>query len=144
MGPTGPQGTIPDDVFASFLDLQGRYTNGMVLPLFPSIIDDTGNIVSSNDERIILAPGYYLISYQVSATFSEPNYMQITPFYNGMAHLEYDIYFATSADGSSACGSAYLILRASQQTEFFLTFSSSGTALNGQLTLTVLKLRKPL
>ena len=66
--------------------------------------DPTGNIVQTSLEQISLAPGYYLISYKISALFSSPNYLQITPFYNGTSHLETGIYFATAANGSTACG----------------------------------------
>lgn len=70
--------------------------------------------------------------------------MQITPSYNGAAHLETGIYFATSADGSSATGSAFLIVQASTATEFSLSYSGSSDATEGEINLTILKLRRPL
>ena len=86
--------------------------------------------------------GYYLISYKVSAIFRTPNYMQITPSYNGTSHLETGIYFATSTNGSSACGSAFLILQAPAPTTFSLTYTGSGDAIDGEVNLTILKLRR--
>ena len=94
--------------------------------------------------KIGLAPGYYLISYKVSCLFRQASYMQVTPFYNGTSHLETGIYFATRTEGSSACGSAYLILRAPTATQFSLTFTSSSSATDGEINVTVLKLNRPL
>ena len=66
----------------------------------------------------------------------------MTPYYNGGPHLETGIYFATRADGSSAGGSAFLILNAPSPTEFSLTYSGSAASRDGQVTLTILKLRR--
>ena len=133
VGATGPAGEIPDDIFASFINTQYPLTVGNLITLFPDVTDPTGNITTSDLEHIVLEPGYYLISYKVSAIFQKANYMQITPFYNGTPHLETGIYFATSTDGSSACGSAFLILRAPAQTVFSLTYSGSGNAIDGEI-----------
>ena len=91
-----------------------------------------------------MTPGYYLVSYSVSAIFNSANYMQVTPSYNGTAHLETGVYFATRTDGSSVCGSAHFIIRAPAQTTFTLTYAGSATAYEGALTLTILKLRRAL
>ena len=112
--------------------------------MFPDVTDPTGNIVQTDLQHISLAAGYYLISYKVSAIFPQPNYMQITPSYNGAAHLETGIYFATSANGSSACGSAFLILYAPTATEFTLYYNGSADARSGDINLTIVKLRRTL
>ena len=113
--------------------------------MFPDVTDSTGNIVQTDLQHISLAPGYYLVSYKVSAIFPSPNYMQVTPSYNGVPHLETSIYFAVSADGGgSACGSGFLILRAPVATTFFLTYSGSADATDGEINLTILKLRRAL
>ena len=144
IGPTGPAGEAPQDSFASFLNTQYPLNNGTQIILLPDVTDTTGNITQPNVTNIGLAPGYYLISYKVSCIFRQASYMQITPFYNGAAHLETGIYFATSTEGSSACGSAYLILRAPTATQFSLTFNSSSSATDGEINVTVLKLNRPL
>lgn len=113
--------------------------------VFTDVSDPTGNIVlASNLQSISLAAGYYLISYKVSGLFRTANYMQITPVYNGSAHLETGIYFATSTNGSSACGSAFIILRAPSPTVFSLNYSGSATATDGEINITILKLRRSL
>ena len=141
-GPTGPQGTVPNDSFASFANYQMQLTPNDLIILFPDITDSTGNITSSDLTHIRLEPGYYLISYEVSVLFSSANYMQITPYYNSGPHLETGIYFATRTDGSSACGSSFLILYAPSATEFSLTYSGSAVGRDGQVTLTIFKLRR--
>lgn len=143
-GPTGPEGTIPNDIFASFINYQYPLTQSTFMSMFPDVIDPTGTITATTLERISLAPGYYLISYKVSAIFQTPNYMQVTPYYNGTSHLETGIYFATTANGSSACGSAHLILRAPSATEFSLFYSGSANARDGEINVTILKLRRPI
>ena len=146
-GPTGsqgPAGEVPDDSFASFRTLQTLLRVGNLIPLVPDVPDPAGNIVPTDTEHIILSPGYYLVSYKVSAIFRAANYMQITPSYNGRAHLETGIYFATRTDGSSAAGASSLIIRAPAQTVFTLTYSGSSDAIDGQINLTILRLRQPL
>ena len=144
IGPTGPTGEAPQDSFASFLNTQYPMSNGTQIILLPDVTDTTGNITQPDVTRIGLAPGYYLISYKVSCIFRQASYMQITPSYNGTSHLETGIYFATSIDGSSACGSAHLIVRAPTATQFSLTFTSSSSATDGEINVTVLKLNRPL
>ena len=141
-GPTGPAGAAPDDVFASFIGSSELFTNGSQLLLFPAVTDPTGTIGESDLMHIQLAAGSYLVSYSVSAIFSDPAYMQVTPFYNGTSHLETGVYFATIAEGSSACGSAHFILEAPAATTFSLTYSGPLDAREGTVTLTFLKLRR--
>ena len=79
----------------------------------------------------------------MSAIFNSPSYMQVTPFYNGTSHLETGGYFATAANGSSACGSSHFILAAPAPTAFTLTYSGPLDAREGTVTLHFLKLRRP-
>ena len=133
---------MPDEAFASFANYQMQIAPNDLIVLFPDTMDTTGNITLTDLMHIRLEPGYYLISYEVSVLFNSANYMQITPYYNGGPHLETGIYFATRTDGSSACGSSFLILYAPSATEFSLTYSGSAVGRDGQVTLTILKLRR--
>ncbi|MGO5113710.1 hypothetical protein ACTQ33_01550 [Candidatus Avoscillospira sp. LCP25S3_F1] len=114
------------------------------MDLFPDVTDPTGHIVQTDSQRIALAPGYYLVSYKVSAIFSAPNYLQVTPSYNGTSHLEYGIYFATTAAGSSACGSGFFIIQAPSSTVLTFNYSGSADARDGEINVTILKLNRPL
>lgn len=133
---------MPDDSFASFYNFQYPLVRGSQLILFPDVTDSTGTITQPALDLIGLAPGYYLISFKVSAIFQRANYMQITPSYNGQPHLETGIYFATSTDGSSACGASCLIVHAPAATTFSLTYTGSADASDGEINLTILKLRR--
>lgn len=141
-GPTGPAANNPDDVFASYLNYQYPLVRGSKLVLLPDVTDPTGQITQSAPTEISLVPGYYLISYKVSAVFRQANYMQVTPTYNGTTHLETGIYFAVDGSGGSAAGSGFIILRAPTATTFTLTYSGSGDAVDGEINLTILKLRR--
>lgn len=141
-GATGPAGTRPEDSCAYYYAYQSLFTPGTQLTLFPGVTDPTGQIVQTNATTIALQPGYYLVNLKVSAVFSTPNYLQVTPSFNGSPRLENGIYFATTANGSSACGAATLILAAPQATTFTLTYSGSGTARDGEINLTFLKLSR--
>ena len=141
-GATGPAGTAPEQSFASLINTQYPLTQNTLIELFPDVSDSTGNIVQTDQQHISLAPGYYLVSYKVSAVFASPNYMQVTPSYNGTSHLETGIYFATSANGSSAAGSAFFIIRAPASTVFSLNYSGSSDAREGEINLTFLKLNR--
>lgn len=143
-GITGPTGRIPEDVFASFYNYSQRPENGSILPMFPSVEDPSGQIVSEDGLRVSLAPGYYLVSYQVSGILRETGYMQITPFYNGAAEIEFGIYFITGTGGGSADGEAHLIVKAPEATQFSLTFNSNVSVVDVQMTITFLKVRRSL
>lgn len=139
VGPTGPAAALPDDVFASYLNPQTPLTVGDQISLLPFVTDPTGQITLTSATRIALAAGYYLVFYKVSALFHSPNYMQITPCYNNAPHLEAGIYFANTANGSSATGSAHFILYAPTGTTFSLIYSGSANAIDGEANLTFFK-----
>ena len=142
-GATGPAGVAPPDAFASFIDYEDLFTSGDRITLFPSVPDPTGNITESTLTEVSLTAGYYLVTYSVSAILRDPNYIQVTPFYNGTAHLETGVYFATTANGSSAVGASSFILYAPEATVFSLTYNGPEDAREGTVTLTFLKLRVP-
>ena len=142
-GATGPAGVAPPDAFASFIDYEDLFASGDRITLFPSVPDPTGNITESTLTQVSLTAGYYLVTYSVSAILRDPNYIQVTPFYNGTAHLETGVYFATTANGSSAVGASSFILYAPEATVFSLTYNGPEDAREGTVTLTFLKLRAP-
>lgn len=141
VGPTGATGTVPTDSAASFFSYQAQFTPGQPVDLFPGATDPTGAITQAGSQAVALAAGRYLVSCKVSATLAQPGYIQITPSYNGTPHLNEGIYFATTANGSSAVGSAHFIVQAPSATTFSLTYSGSLSASNGEVNLTFLGLR---
>lgn len=123
------------------MNYQYPLTQDTPIILLPDVQDPTGNIVQQSVQQISLAPGYYLVNYSVSCLFRQANYMQVTPSYNGISHLETGVYFATSTNGSSATGAATFIIRAPTSTTFSLTYTGSADATDGQINLTFLKLQ---
>ncbi|WP_286200875.1 collagen-like protein [[Clostridium] symbiosum] len=142
-GPTGATGAAPEDVFASFATFALQFVNATQIQMGTSTADPTGQIVLTDLTRIALAPGYYLISYHVSAILATPGYMQITPSYNGSPHIEYGIYFKTGTDYTSAYGSNSIIIEVLQETFFTLTYNSNVSSSEGTATIAIVKLNRP-
>lgn len=121
----GAAGSAPNDVFASFVNYMAQFPNASLIPIEVSVLDPTNQIPLTALSHISLAPGYYLISYQVSAMLRTSGYMQVTPFYNGAAHIEFSIYFRIIGDQASAYGSVSLILDTPPGTTWSLTYNSN-------------------
>ncbi len=144
-GPQGPQGEPgqpPDDIFASFATFGVLFVNASLIPMGTVLADPTGNIVLEDATRVVLMPGYYYVSYSVSALFNAPGYLQVTPSFNGAPHLEYGVYFKTNATSSSAAGASSIIIYVPEQTTFTLTYNSNEEGRSGALTLSFLKLNR--
>lgn len=141
-GPTGPAGPIPDNIFASFVNFGAQFANGALIPMSQSIADPTGNITLSEPTRVTLAAGFYKIDYQVSALTMAPTFIQVTPFYNNAAHIEFGIYFMTALERSSAFGAVSMIIDVPASTSFTLTFNAAQTVTECTLTMTIVKLRR--
>ena len=141
-GATGADGAPSFNSFASFYAYQKLLNQGTQIPFIQDVPDTTGNIEQTSDSVITLQPGYYLVSYKVSAIFQTANYMQVTPSYNGTSQLQYGIYFATTTNGSSATGSSFFIINAPSVTQLFFTYSGSANARDGEVNITILKLNR--
>lgn len=141
-GATGPEGPVPDDIFASFINFGAVFDNAALIPMGQSMVDPTGNITLSEPTRVTLAPGFYKIDYEVSALTMTPTFIQVTPFYNGAAHIEFGIYFMTAVERSSAFGAVSMIIEVPSATPFTLTFNTAGTVRECTLTMTIVKLRR--
>lgn len=141
-GPTGPAGAAAEDAFASFINYGARFANAALIPFSAVVSDNTGQILQPDSSHITLMPGYYNISYHVSALLSTAGYMQVTPYYNSAAHIEYGLYFMTPETGgrASATGDKSLILYAPTQTQFSLTFNSNAAATEGDVSIVIQKL----
>ena len=141
-GPQGPQGEPTKDIFASFFIFEKLFQNSQPIPWITGTADTTGNISLINNTEIELTPGYYYISYNVSAILDNAGYMQITPSYNDMPYLTYGIYFKTNATSSSAYGSNSIIIYVPSQTTFKLTYNSNVTSRSGAATISIIKLTR--
>ena len=141
-GATGATGVAPDDVFASFANIQALWDQNSLITMFPDVTDPTGNIVQTDFSRITLQPGYYLVGYSISTIYRTASYMQVTPSYNGTSHMESSVYFATSVNGTSAGGSANFIIYAPAETTLSLFYSSPVQATDGIFDMIIVKLNR--
>ena len=141
-GATGATGAAPEDVFASFANVQALWDKNSLITMFPDVTDPTGNIVQTDFSRITLQPGYYLVAYSISAIYRTASYMQVTPSYNGTSHMETSVYFATSVNGTSAGGSANFLINAPSETTLSLFYSSPVQATDGIFNMTIVKLNR--
>lgn len=141
-GATGATGAAPEDVFASFANVQALWDKNSLITMFPDVTDPTGNIVQTDFSRITLQPGYYLVAYSISAIYRTASYMQVTPSYNGTSHIETSVYFATSVNGTSAGGSANFLINAPSETTLSLFYSSPVQATDGIFNMTIVKLNR--
>lgn len=139
-GATGPAGAIPEQSFAFFATFGIPFTNTALIPFGAPVTDPTGQIVQADSTHISLAPGYYHLSYHVSALLRTAGYMQVTPFYNGSSHIEYGLYFKTGSDVSSVYGSNSMILEIPVESLFSLTYNSNSRSTDGTATITLIKL----
>ncbi len=78
-GPTGPAGVLPEGSFASFATFGVLFTSGSLIPFGTVTADPSGQIVLEDQQHVRLLPGYYFVSFHVSALLREDGYMQITP-----------------------------------------------------------------
>ena len=110
--------------------------------LSQSIADTTGNITSTSTTSLLLQPGFYQISLEVSTILSTAGYMQITPAYNGAPHIEFGIYSRTGSPQNTAEGSSHFIIEVTQATPFTVNYNSNVANTDGQLTLVIVKLER--
>lgn len=139
--PQGEEGGTEDDIFASFATFEMRFVNAAPILLGTATPDPTGTILLQDSTGIVLQPGYYYIAYSVSTILDTAGYMQITPSYNGAAHLEFGIYFKTNGN-ASAYGSNSIIIQVPAQTTFTLTYNSDVENRSGAATIAVIKLNR--
>ena len=140
-GATGPRG-IETQSFASFADFARAFENAQPMPLYQSIAVTTGNITSTSTTSLLLQPGFYQISLEVSTILSTAGYMQITPAYNGAPHIEFGIYSRTGSPQNTAEGSSHFIIEVTQATPFTVNYNSNVANTDGQLTLVIVKLER--
>ena len=108
-GPQGEQGPAGPDLYASFVAYMQQFANGSPISFTQAVADPTGHISQPSATQVALAPGTYFVTYHVSAVLEAAGYLQITPFYNGAAFLEYGVYDRVSSASVSVSGSAAFI-----------------------------------
>lgn len=139
-GPQGEQGPSGPDLYASFVAYMQQFANGSPISFTQAVADPTGHISQPSATQVALAPGTYFVTYHVSAVLEAAGYLQITPFYNGAAFLEYGVYDRVSSANVSVSGSAAFIAVVPAQTVLTLNCNSSAAVRDGAMTMVILGL----
>lgn len=139
-GPQGEQGPAGPDLYASFVAYMQQFANGSPISFTQAVADPTGHISQPSATQVALAPGTYFVTYHVSAVLEAAGYLQITPFYNGAAFLEYGVYDRVSSASVSVSGSAAFIAVVPAQTVLTLNCNSSAAVRDGAMTMVILGL----
>ena len=106
-------------------------------------ISDYKRVIAVADTQIhgtFYMAGTYFVTYHVSAVLEAAGYLQITPFYNGAAFLEYGVYDRVSSASVSVSGSAAFIAVVPAQTVLTLNCNSSAAVRDGAMTMVILGL----
>ena len=140
VGPQGEQGPAGPDLYASFVAYMQQFANGSPISFTQAVADPTGHISQPSATQVALAPGTYFVTYHVSAVLEAAGYLQITPFYNGAAFLEYGVYDRVSSASVSVSGSAAFIAVVPAQTVLTLNCNSSAAVRDGAMTMVILGL----
>lgn len=139
-GPQGEQGPAGPDLYASFVAYMQQFANGSPISFTQAVADPTGHISQPSATQVALAPGTYFVTYHVSAVLEAAGYLQITPFYNGVAFLEYGVYDRVSSASVSVSGSAAFIAVVPAQTVLTLNCNSSAAVRDGAMTMVIMGL----
>ena len=139
-GKPGPEGPAGPDLYASFVAYMQQFANGSPISFTQAVADPTGHISQPSATQVALAPGTYFVTYHVSAVLEAAGYLQITPFYNGAAFLEYGVYDRVSSASVSVSGSAAFIAVVPAQTVLTLNCNSSAAVRDGAMTMVILGL----
>ena len=139
-GPQGEQGPAGPDLYASFVAYMQQFANGSPISFTQAVADPTGHISQPSATQVALAPGTYFVTYHVSAVLEAAGYLQITPFYNGAAFLEYGVYDRVSSASVSVSGSAAFIAVVPAQTVLTLNCNSSAAVRDGAMTMVIMVL----
>ena len=91
-GPAGPSGYPQNSIFASFAGRELTMSENTTLPLKPDITDITQNISLCNDDSAVLTPGFYAISYYISAETKRHGFIELTPIFNDNKQTQYTTY----------------------------------------------------
>ena len=117
-----------------------QFANGSPISFTQAVADPTGHISQPSATQVALAPGTSFVTYHVSAVLEAAGYLQITPFYNGAAFLEYGVYDRVSSASVSVSGSAAFIAVVPAQTVLTLNCNSSAAVRDGAMTMVIMGL----
>ena len=128
-GPMGPPGYPQNSIFASFSGQGLVMPERGKLPLEADISDITQNISLCDNGSVVLAPGYYAVTYYVSAVVRRSGFVRLTPIFNDCKQTLYSACAeAVRRKELLALSRHFIIEVADGSALFFAWHSSAGTS----------------
>lgn len=139
-GPAGPPGYPQNSVFATFSGQGLILPESASLPLKVEIPDITRNIAPCNDCSVILAPGYYAISYYVFTVMRKHGSIKLIPVFNNSRQMLYAACAEAAKRREMLTVSRYFIAEIPEGTTLFFVWQSSVGAARINMYLSIEKL----
>lgn len=139
-GPAGPPGYPQNCIFAVFSGQEPFMPESGGLAPKIEIPDNTGNISLCSDHSISLAPGYYAVSYYISAMAKKHGFIKLTPIFNGCRQTAYGAYAEATARREMLILSRYFIIEIPKGSPLLFDWSSSADISGMSMNLSIEKL----
>ena len=139
-GPAGPPGYPQNSIFASFSGQELMIPERARLPLKIEIPDITMNISLSDDYSIALTPGYYSMSYYISAVMKRHCFIKLTPILNKQKQTLYTAYAEASNRKEMLVISRSFIIEIPDSSVLLFAWHSSAGAVRINMDLSIEKL----
>lgn len=139
-GPAGPPGYPQNSVFASFLGQNLMMPESACLPLKIEIPDKTQNISLCNNCTVSLTPGYYTISYYISAEMKRHGFIALTPVLNDDIKTVYSAYAEAEKRREMLVITRYFIMKVPDRSSMYFAWQASSCDSRINMNLTIEKL----
>ncbi len=139
-GPAGPPGYPQNSIFATFSGRNLTVPESASLPLKVDIPDITRNITPWEHYSVMLTPGFYAISYYLSALMKKHGFIRLTPVFNDHKQTIYTTYAEGSKRKEILVLSRYFIIEVPDASPLFFAWSSSAGTARINMNLSIEKL----
>lgn len=139
-GPAGPPGYPQYSIFATFSGQELTLPENARFPLKTDIPDTTPNISLCDNDSIVLAPGYYVFCYHISAVAKKHGFMKLTPVLQNCEQTAYTTYAETSKRSETLVISRYFIAEIQDVSTLFFAWESSAEVSRINMNMSIQKL----
>ena len=139
-GPAGPPGYPQNSIFATFSGQDLIIPESAGFPLKTEIPDISGNISLCNHCSLDLAPGYYAISYYISAVIKRHGFIKFTPVVNNCKQAGYGACVKASKQKQMPVIWRYFIMEVPVRSTLFFSWLSTAGPARADMYLTIEKL----
>lgn len=139
-GPVGPPGYPQNSIFAAFSLQKSIMAANVSLPLKLEIPDITQNISLCNNGSIGLTPGFYSVSFYISAMMKKQGFIKLTPMLNDRGQTAYTSYAETVRRKETLTISRSFIIEVSIESILFFAWCSSSETTRIHMNLSIEKL----